>query len=216
MMIRTRLRKDALDIEDSFCVAQLVIDGYSSGDVQLGQLAGLVMRSGDGGAVSFVLGAIDGYLDQVMAGDVTLRGFTNIRNDVDIDQDLRVNVLDDGQSVGWLSLTTVEAIGTSQQQVTSLAVPAGAQVAAVSSRILTQPPGTSSMQVGVAGSALSLRRYASGASTSAGSSDRGADTPGQFYRTGISVVLTFDTAPSSSGGSIRLTLHYKLVSAPTS
>lgn len=204
-MIRTRIRPEGLDEEGTFRVAQLVIDGYSGGTLEEGQLVGLLVKSGDVGANTLVIGANDGYVEQVSDGYVMFRGLTTIANDI------LINALDNGQDIAHRSLTSLEAIGTTQQHTSSLAVPAGAEVTGISTYVVVQPPGTTTMRVGVAGSRFSRKRYGAGISTVANSSHRGLETPNQFYQSSVPVVINFDTAPTAATGSIRLTIHYRQI-----
>ena len=204
------MRPEGLEEQGNFRVAQLVIDGYAGPDLDEGQLTGLIMKSGDAGSTTLVVGANDGYVEQVADGYVTFRGLTSVENDVII------NILDNGQDIAHRSITSLEAIGTTQQHASSLSIPAGAEVTGISAYVAVQPPSTTTMQVGVAGSQFSLKRYGAGVSTVAVSSHRGLETPNQFYKASVPVLINFDVAPSAATGSIRLTLHYRQIAPPTS
>jgi len=204
-MIQTLIRPEGIDEEGTFRVAQLIIDGYSGGSLGEGPKTGLLVKSGDAGATTLVIGANDGYIEQVASGDVTFRGITTVENDV------LINALGNGQDIAHRSLTSLEIIGTAQQHTSSLSIPAGAEVTGISVYVVAQPPGTTTMRIGVAGSQLSLKRYGGGITTIAGSSHRGLETPNQFYKATTDIIITFDAAPSAATGSIRLTLHYRQI-----
>ncbi len=213
-MVRTELNNEDINDEINIKVAQIIIDGYASGDSGDGQLTGLIIKGGDTGSTTFIIGADDGYLKQSGSGDVTFKGFTKIENNIDIEKNLRVNMLDNGQNLSIKSITVTEAIGTSKTHSSSLSIPAGAEVVGVSTYVITKPTGTTSFSIGVSGSKFSLKRYGNNISTNVSSSNNGSETPGQFYKTSHPIILTFNTAPS--GGSVRITLHYKQIVAPTS
>lgn len=216
-MPKTLLHGSDVDIETSMRLAQLILDGYGyNAEEEPEFLTGLVMRNGDSGPVTLMIAAADGYVNQVADGDVTFRGFTSVRNNAEVHGDLTSNKLVNGQELNWKTVTALVIVSTAIQQVTSVQVPANSEVAAVSIYVDTQPPGTSNVDVGVAGSAISKKRYGVDVSTNIGTAHPGMESPGVFYLVTTPIVLTFDVAPSDNSGRIRITVHYRAIVPPSS
>lgn len=216
-MPKTQIRGSDVDIETSMRLAQLILDGYGYNAGEEPEfLTGLVMRSGDDGPVTLMIAAADGYIDQVSDGYVTFRGFTSIRNDAEVHGDLTSSKLAHGQELNTKSITDLVVVAAANPQTTSVQIPANAEVIGVSSYVVVTPPGTSSMKVGVTGSAVSRKRYGSGIATAIGSSHPGIESPGTTYLTATPIVLTFDTIPSDNSGRVRLTIHYRTIVPPSS
>lgn len=211
-MPKTQIHGSDVDIETSLRLAQLTLDGYGfDGGEEPQQMVGLVMRGGDSGPVTLMVAAADGYIEQVASGHVTLRGFTSIRNDAEIHGDFASNKLANGQETDIRTVTAMVSVAALMQQATSIQIPANAEVLGVSIYVSVQPPGTSAVDVGVAGSALSRRRYGASVPTGAGSSHSGIESPGMSYLVATPITLSFDTAPSDGSGLVRITVHYRAI-----
>lgn len=216
-MPKTLIRGSDVDIETSMRLAQLTLDGYGyNGAEDPELLTGLVMKNGDSGPTTLMIAAADGYIDQVASGNVTFRGFTSIRNNAEVRGDLAANKLDNGQEMDWKTVTELVVVSASvTQQTTSIQIPANSEVAAVSAYVQVSPPGTATMDVGVAGSAISRRRYGANVSTGVSSAHPGMESPGVSYLAATAIVLTFDAPPGDGSGRIRLTIHYRSVVPPS-
>ena len=216
-MPKTLLHGSDVDIETTMRLAQLTLDGYGINVAEEPEfLTGLVMKNGDGGPTTLMIAAADGYIDQVASGNVTLRGFTSIRNNAEVRGDLASNMLANGQELDAKSVTALVTVSAVKQQATSVQIPANSEVVGVSSYVSVQPPGTSTVDVGVDGSAVSRKRYGANISTSASTAHPGMESPGVSYLVAVSIVLTFNTAPSDNSGRIRLTVHYRTIVPPSS
>jgi len=93
-MIRSRFRSDALDKNDTFTFAQIVVDGYSGDDINDGYLTGILLKVGSPsgqGSTKLELHADDGQINQLGTGDVDFRGNVHAHADVTVDGDLVVN-----------------------------------------------------------------------------------------------------------------------------
>jgi hypothetical protein len=220
-MAKTLIHGSAVDIETTMRLAQLTLDGYGfsvddNDDVIAEYLTGFVMKNGDTGPTTLMIAAADGYIDQVASGNVTLRGFTSIRNNAEVHGDLASNILANGQELNWKTVTDLVIVSTTKQQTTSVQIPINAEVVAVSSHVSIQPPGTSYMDVGVAGSAISRKRYGANISTIVETTHPGMESPGISYFAMTSIILTFDTTPTDNSGRVRLTVHYRTIVPPSS
>jgi len=209
---KTQIHGSDVDIETSMRLAQLTLDGYGfDGNEQPEAMVGLVMRSGDNGPVTLMVAAADGYIEQVAAGHVTLRGFTSIQNNAEVHGDFASNKLANGQETDVKTVTALVSVAAAAQQATSIQIPINSEVLGVSIHVSVKPPGTSSMDVGVAGSALSRRRYGVNLSTDAGTSHPGIESPGLSYLAATPITLSFNIAPSDGSGLIRITIHYRAI-----
>jgi hypothetical protein len=211
-MPKTQIHGSDVDIETSMQLAQLTLDGYGyDGSEEPQLMTGLVMRNGDVGPVTLMVAAADGYIEQVAAGHVTLRGFTSIRNNAEIHGDFASNKLANGQETNIKTVTGLASVTALIQQTTLIQIPANSEVLGVSTYVSVQPPGTSAMDVGVAGSALSRRRYGANLPTIAGSTHPGIESPGMSYLALTPITLSFNIAPSNGNGLVRITVHYRAI-----
>jgi hypothetical protein len=216
-MPKTLIHGSDVDIETTMRLAQLTLDGYGiNGDEIPEFLTGLVMKNGDVGPTTLMIAAADGYIDQVASGDVTFRGFTSVRNNAEVRGDFASNMLANGQELDRKTVTDLVVVSAAAQQTTSVQIPANSEVVGVSSFVVVQPPGTSTVDVGVAGSAVSRKRYGVNISTSVGTAHPGVESPGTSYLIATSITLTFNTAPSDNSGRIRITVHYRIIVPPSS
>lgn len=106
MAQRSLFRPDQLDSNGSYEFAQLVIDGYSGGDLQDGYLTGLVFQDrANGGATRLEIHSDDGEINQTGSGNVTLTGNVEMKANAIVQGDFTVN-------------GTTTYINTEQMQVT--------------------------------------------------------------------------------------------------
>jgi hypothetical protein len=85
MAQRSVLRPDQLDRNGSYNFAQVVIDGYSGGELDDGYLMGLVLTDGYlGGTATIHMDAHDGTINQIAAGQVSFAGNVDAANGVDV------------------------------------------------------------------------------------------------------------------------------------
>jgi len=117
MAQRSLLRPDQLDSNGSYNFAQLVIDGYSGGDLQDGYLMGLVLTDGyEGGSETVRIDAHDGAINQVGTGQVTFNGNVQANQNVTIEGDLTVRgtttSIETDQMVVTDPITVINATGT--------------------------------------------------------------------------------------------------------
>lgn len=105
-------------------------------------------------------------------------------------------------------LVTVAAAATTTSTVQ---IPAGARVVAVTYRVTVQPTGTTSFGIGVSGSAT---RFGSSVSSNANTTgvSYGDNTR---YASATGILITPNTSPSDALGRIRVVVEYELATAPT-
>ena len=120
MAQRSLFRPDQLDSNGSYNFAQLVIDGYSGGDLDDGYLMGLVLTDGyTGGSETLRIDAHDGAINQVGTGQVTFNGNVHAAQSVIIDGDLTVQgtttTIDTEQMIVTDPIPVVNASGSEAQ-----------------------------------------------------------------------------------------------------
>ena len=120
MAQRSLFRPDQLDSNGSYNFAQLVIDGYSGGDLDDGYLMGLVLTDGyTGGSETLRIDAHDGAINQIGTGQVTFNGNVHAAQSVIIDGDLTVQgtttTIDTEQMIVTDPITVVNASGSEAQ-----------------------------------------------------------------------------------------------------
>lgn len=118
-----------------------------------------------------------------------------------------------GQNTAIKHLTELTPIAAAATTDTTIQIPAGAQVVAVSSRVTVQPGGTSTVDSGVAGATT---RYGTAFSTAANTTNRGTDDGIRYYASAVSVRYTPNAVPSDAAGRIRTTIHFLDITPPTS
>lgn len=115
-MARSRLRASALDPNDSFAFANIVVDGYSGEEINEGYQTGIVLKYGPTGATKLTLFAADGGIQQDGTGLVTFNGNVHANNDVQILGNLTVlgttTEIDSQKMVVTDPITTLNASGT--------------------------------------------------------------------------------------------------------
>lgn len=117
-----------------------------------------------------------------------------------------------GQYISALSLTELTTIAAAATTDTTIQMPAGAIILAVSVRNTVAVTCTSTYSVGDSGNST---RFASGVSKAVNTTNGGAVTP-YLNASALSVRITPDTTPSDATGRVRVTIHYFLPTPPTS
>ena len=117
-----------------------------------------------------------------------------------------------GQSLGILRLTELTTIAAAANTDTTIQMPAGAIILAVSVRVTTAITCTSTFTVGDSGSAT---RFGSGLSKAVNTTNAGTVAP-YLNASALSVRITPDTVPSDNTGRVRTTIYYILSTPPTS
>jgi hypothetical protein len=127
--------------------------------------------------------------------------------------DIFFNVGRNGQKVAVRQLTELTPIAAAASTSTTIRIPANALVFAVSTRVVTPLPGTTSYSVGVSGAAT---RYGSGISSTSGTTYPGTNDGLRYYASDTAVVITPNNTPSDGTGQIRVTIHFLEVTPPKS
>ena len=118
-------------------------------------------------------------------------------------QQLAVSVLEE--------LTTIAAAATTS---TTIQIPAGAIVLAVSVRVTTVIPTAASMTVGD-GTTAAKFNTGSNIAVAAGTTDVGTKAGPTYYASATSIVFTPNATPSGATGRVRTTIFYLQVTPPT-
>jgi hypothetical protein len=119
-----------------------------------------------------------------------------------------------GQYAAVLSLTELTTIAAAATTDTTIQMPANAIILAVSVRVTTAIPTATNFTVGDSGSAT---RFSTAAVSSAlNSTDPGTKAGAYYNASATSVRITPDATPGANTGRVRVTIHYILVTPPTS
>jgi hypothetical protein len=116
---------------------------------------------------------------------------------------IQLNTLEGG-------IETITTGGTTYS--TTLQIPARAMVIGVSSIVETAITGCTAFEIGVSGNSS---MFATGLGTSAGSTNAGICGPNTFY-SATPLLLTSTAGGNFTGGTIRLSIQYLTIGAPTS
>jgi hypothetical protein len=116
---------------------------------------------------------------------------------------IQLNTLEGG-------IETITTGGTTYS--TALQIPARAMVIGVSSIIETAITGCTAFEIGVSGNSS---MFATGLGTSARSTNAGIGGPNTFY-SATPLLLTSTAGGNFTGGTIRLSIQYLTIGAPTS
>jgi hypothetical protein len=117
-----------------------------------------------------------------------------------------------GQALAIQTLEELTTIAAAANTDTTIQIPAGAIVLAVSVRVTVAIPTAATFDVGVAGATT---RYGTGIAVAANTTNAGTATPLQ-YAAAAAIRITPDLTPGAATGKVRVTIHYIAVSAPTS
>lgn len=119
-----------------------------------------------------------------------------------------------GQVLAVKQLTELLTIAAAATSTTTIQLPAGAIILAVSARVTAAVTCTSTFTVGDGGSAA---RYSTAAvSKAVNSTDPGTKAGAYYNASATEVVVTPDTVPSDATGRVRVTIYYIEVTPPTS
>lgn len=120
-----------------------------------------------------------------------------------------------GQKLGLTELTELTTIAAAATTDTTIQMPAGAIVVAVSVRVTTAIPDATSFDVGDSGSANRFNTASVG--VAANSTDAGTKAGAYYNASALSVRLTMNgTPPAANTGRVRVTIFYFLSTPPTS
>lgn len=125
-----------------------------------------------------------------------------------------VNGLLNGQQLKVSALTELLTIAAAATTDTSLSIPAGALVLAVSARVVTVIPTAATFTVTGASSGTTFDTAA--VSTAAGSTDPGTAAGCYYNASSQHVRITPNLTPGAATGQVRVTVHYITCVPPTS
>lgn len=120
-----------------------------------------------------------------------------------------------GQQLQVKVLTELTTIAAAASTTTTIQVPAGAIVLAVSTRVVTAIPTAATFTVGDSGSAA---RYNTGSNVAvaAGTTDKGTKAGAYYASAAVGILITPNLTPAAATGQVRVTIHYIEVTPPTS
>jgi hypothetical protein len=119
-----------------------------------------------------------------------------------------------GQSLTLQSLTELTTIAAAATTDTTIQMPAGAIVMAVSVRVTTVIPTATTFTVGDSGSAA---RFSTAAvSVAAGSTDPGTKAGAYYNASALAVRITPNGTPAANTGRVRVTIFYFASTPPSS
>jgi hypothetical protein len=133
-----------------------------------------------------------------IAGEIDIIGSTSATN---------------GQKITFRALTELTTIAASATTLTTIQIPAGAIVFAVSVRVTVAIPTATTFTV--TGNTTGTFHTAA-VSTAANSTDKGTAAGAFYSATAQSVKITPNSTPASNTGRVRVTIHYLEVTPPTS
>lgn len=117
-----------------------------------------------------------------------------------------------GDAVRLETISELVSIADSGASTSTIQIPAGARVRAVTTRVTVEPEGASTYSVGVAGATT---RFGSGISTAESTTSVGYGDETR-YASATAIVITPNTDPSVTAGRIRVVVHYEIITPPTS
>lgn len=128
--------------------------------------------------------------------------------------DISAGTVTNGAQTGIHSLTELTTIAAAASTDTTILMPANAQIIGVSVRVTVALPVTTNFTVGDAGSAA---RFSTAAVSKAVNSTDPGTKAGNYYNASATAVrITPDSTPSDTTGRVRVTIHYFLITPPTS
>lgn len=119
-----------------------------------------------------------------------------------------------GQSATIQQLTELTTIAAAATTDTTIQMPAGAIVLAVSVRVTVLIPTAASFTVGDSGSAA--RFSTASVLVAAGTTNKGTKAAAYYNAGALAVRITPDVQPANNSGRVRTTIHYIAITAPTS
>ncbi len=131
--------------------------------------------------------------------------------------DVGLNKRVNGQKAEILSLTEETTIAAAAFTDTAIQVPQNALAIAASVRVTTVIPGpATTFTVGVAGDVTLFTGVGRTVAVALGSNDPGTAGGMNFFNAASSVRITPNNVPGAATGKVRVTIHYILVTPPTS
>ena len=121
-----------------------------------------------------------------------------------------------GQRVQHGILTELLTINAAASTDTTLLIPEGAQVFAVSVRVTVAIPTAATFTVGTAADALLFSGVGRSVAVALGTTDPCAAGGINYFDADTAVRITPNLAPATNVGRVRVTVHYTLVTPPTS
>lgn len=119
-----------------------------------------------------------------------------------------------GQAMALLSLTELTTIAAAATTDTTILMPAGAIVVAVSVRVTTVIPTATTFTVGDSGSAA---RFSTAAvAVAAGSTDPGTKAGAYYNASALAIRITPNGTPAANTGRVRVTITYLASTPPSS
>jgi hypothetical protein len=170
--------------------------------------------SADGGAaVGAQIGAENDFTTDGARLVEFVDNSTTVRGYVDLNGDLGINMLANGQEVRFDSLTELTTIAAAATTDTVIQIPAHCLVYAVSVRVTVVIPTAADFDVGVAGA---TDRYGNDILVAAGTTFVGTTDAMRYYASATSIRITPDASPVNNTGRVRVTIHFIRLTAPTS
>ena len=119
-----------------------------------------------------------------------------------------------GQFVAMKSLTQLVTIAAAATTDTTIQIPAGARVFAVSSRVTVAIPTAATFEVGINGAAS---RFSTGVAVAVDTTSVGTlGSVDDDYAAATAIRITPSATPATNAGRLRVTIHYLEVTPPTS
>ncbi len=118
-----------------------------------------------------------------------------------------------GARIEFRSLTELTTIAAAVSTNTTIQIPINAVVLAVSARVVTLIPTAANFTIGVTGTPA---RYGTGILVAAGTISSGTLAGPLYYAAATAIVITPNLTPATATGQVRVTIHYYLVTPPTS
>lgn len=119
----------------------------------------------------------------------------------------------DGQTTNIKALTELTTIAAAATTDTTIQIPVGAIVLAVSCRVTVAIPTATAFDVGIAGATT---RYSTAVLVAANTTSLGTDDGARPYPTATAIRITPNGTPGANTGRLRVTIHYIDVTPPTS
>lgn len=132
---------------------------------------------------------------------------------IDYRGELGLHQLTNGQGLEVKVLTELTTIAAAATTDTTIQIPAGAQAIAASARVVTVIPTATTFDIGVA---VDSTRYGDGIAVAAGTTHRGTNDGIRYYDVATSIRITPDATPAAGTGQVRITIHYIVITPPTS
>lgn len=120
-----------------------------------------------------------------------------------------------GQLLNFSALTELTTIAAAATSSSVIQIPAGAVVLGVPTYCTVTPTDTSTITVGVSGTAAKFNT-GSNISSAATTADKGTKAGPSYFAAATSILFTPDMTPSDALGRIRTTIIYYTITAPTS